>query len=227
MPVSGEASACLKRPFGRVLAYLDMLLRDHGLFRVLYQNLYALPGGLYRSSQPSPGQLRKYQRKLGLQSVVNLRGADSTLRYALEEDSCQALGLRLVNHRGILSRSAPEVKAIHETRAMFAGLAYPALIHCKSGADRAGFAAVLYRHFQLGESIQVALAELGWKYGHINASKTGILDFFFQEYLAANAQNPIEFMEWVENVYDRDALKARFKPQGWANFIVDTLLNRE
>ena len=36
-------------------------------------------------------------------------------------------------------------------RELFRTIEYPVLIHCKSGADRAGMMAVLYRHFHLGE----------------------------------------------------------------------------
>ena len=60
---------------GRVRAWLDMHLVDHGAIRAVYNNLYNLGGGMYRSSQPSPAQLRKYREKLGLRTVINLRGA--------------------------------------------------------------------------------------------------------------------------------------------------------
>jgi protein tyrosine/serine phosphatase len=211
----------------RFLAYLDLIFVDHGFFRVVYNNLYALPGGLYRCSQPSPGQIRKYHRKYGIKSIVNLRGADDSGRYALEETTCRELGITLINHRGILSRSAPEVDAIRATRDLFATMQYPALIHCKSGADRAGFTSVLYRHFHLGEPIDKALRELGWIYGHIKASKTGVLDAFFYDYLAYNARTPIDFMVWVETVYNREELRARFHAKGWADFVVDKVLDRE
>lgn len=204
-----------------------MLFVDHGIFRVVYNNRYELAGGLFRCSQPSPGQLRKYHERYGIKTVVNLRGADQTRRYALEEHACRQLGMTLVNHKGILSRSAPEVAAILATRDLFESMAYPAIVHCKSGADRAGFFAVLYRVIHLKEPVETALAELGWKFGHLKASKTGILDFFFETYLAYNAHTPIDFMSWVQTVYNRDELKAAFKPQGWANFIVDTVLHRE
>ncbi|HEX5127344.1 MAG TPA: tyrosine-protein phosphatase [Rhodocyclaceae bacterium] len=217
----------LSTTLGRSLAYLDMLFVDHGLFRVIYNNFHALPGGLYRCSQPSPGQIRKYHAKYGIKTIVNLRGADSTRRYALEEQTCRELGIALVNHKGILSRSAPDANVLRTTRDLFNRMEYPALIHCKSGADRAGFAAALYRHFRLGEPIENVLHELDWYYGHLKASKTGILDFFFASYLADNAKTPIDFMTWVETVYDRGMLKAQFRPKGWADFIVDKVLDRE
>ncbi|WP_254048230.1 dual specificity protein phosphatase family protein [Uliginosibacterium sp. TH139] len=212
---------------GRLLAYLDMLFVDHGIFRVIYNNLHALPGGLYRSSQPSPGQIRKYQRKLGIRTIINLRGADDSRRYALEAEECHRLGIRLIDFKGILSRSAPYAHVIKDAQTLFGEIEYPVLIHCKSGADRAGFAAALYRMFRQGEPIADAMRELSWKYGHLKGSKTGILDFFFEEYLIANAREPIEFFTWLDTVYDRDQLKAAFHTRGWADFLVDRVLHRE
>ncbi|MDB5814288.1 MAG: tyrosine protein phosphatase [Rhodocyclales bacterium] len=217
----------LHSPWRRFLAYLDMLFVDHGLFRVIYNNLHALPGGLYRCSQPSPGQIRKYQRKYGIKTIINLRGADDTLRYALQEDVCQELGIKLVNHKGILSRSAPETEVVLATQQLFDSIEYPALVHCKSGADRAGFASALYRLFRLHEQAAKAEHELDWTYGHLKGSKTGILDFFFEEYEAFNARQPTDFVTWLTQHYDRDALKAKFKVRGIADFVVDKLLRRE
>lgn len=212
---------------GRFLAYLDLLFVDHGLFRVFYNNLYALPGGLYRSSQPSPGQIRRYQRTLGIKTIINLRGADESGRYALQAEECRRLGIKLIDFKGILSRSAPYSEVTQAAQEMFASIEYPALIHCKSGADRAGFGAALYRLFRLNEPVQDAMQELSWKYGHFKGSKTGILDFFFEEYLRCNAREPIEFMTWLTTVYNRDQLKEAFHTRGWADFLVDKVLHRE
>jgi protein tyrosine/serine phosphatase len=212
---------------GRLLAYLDMLFVDHGLIRVIYNNLYALPGGLYRCSQPSPGQIRKYQQQYGIQTIINLRGADDSRRYALEAEECRRLGITLIDFKGILSRSAPEIDALLRAQEMLTQIKYPALIHCKSGADRAGFGAALYRMFRLGEPVAEAMRELSWEYGHFKGSKTGILDFFFDEYLAAHAAEPVDFMTWLNTSYNRDQLKEAFHTRGWADFLVDKVLHRE
>lgn len=214
-------------PFQRFLAYLDMLFVDHGIFRVIYNNFHALPGGLFRCSNPSPGQIRRYHRKYGIRTIINLRGADQTRRYALEEQICADLGIKLVNFKGILSRSAPRKEAIAEMREIFDQIEYPALLHCKSGADRAGFAAALYRIFRLHAPVALAIDELSWKYGHFRGSKTGILDQFFFDYLAVQAISRCEFVPWIEAVYDRDELSQRFHARGWADFLVDKILHRE
>lgn len=213
---------------GRLLAYLEMVFVDHGIFRLIYNNLYALPNGLYRCSQPSPGQIRKYHRKYGIRTIINLRGADESGRYALEAEECHRLGIQLVDFKGILSRSAPESEWLLKLRDLFNDIEYPALVHCKSGADRAGFAAAMYRICRLHEPVAEAKCELGWIYGHLRNSKTGILDMFFDQYLIAARQQPeLDFFTWLTTVYNRDQLKQAFHARGWADFLTDRVLHRE
>lgn len=217
----------IRSPWQRFLAWLDLILKDHGFFRTLYLNLHALPGGLYRSAQPSPNHLRRLHRKYGIRTVINLRGADDSGRYALEAETCAELGIKLIDHEGIRSRSAPEPDTVHATRTLYEQIEYPALVHCKSGADRAGFAAVLYRIFRRGDKVEDAMQELGLRYGHIKGSKTGILDFFFEDYLAKTAKQPRPLIDWMDQDYDRDDLKARFKTFALQDFVVDKVLGRE
>jgi protein tyrosine/serine phosphatase len=101
------------------------------------------------------------------------------------------------------------------------------LMHCKSGADRAGLMSVLYRHLHEGVPLSEAKKELSLRYGHIRQAHTGILDYFFERYLADNAVRPMSFFEWVDTVYDPDELKRTFQSKGWANRIVDSVLRRE
>jgi protein tyrosine/serine phosphatase len=211
---------------GRLRAWLDMHLVDHGAIRAIYSNFYDLGGGMYRSSQPSPAQLRKYQRKFGLRSVVNLRGDHGYGSYAMEKEACATLGITLHDVR-LYSRTPPEVEEVHAMDELFKSIEYPALLHCKSGADRAGIGAALYRILHLGHPVEEAMTELGWKYGHFKQAKTGVLDFFFATYVARNARSPIGFLEWVDTEYSRLELESRFHEEGWASLIVDKVLHRE
>ena len=216
----------ISTPTRRLFAWLDMHLVDHGCVRAVYNNFYDLGGGMYRSSQPSPRQIRKYQRRFGLRSIINLRGRHGYGSFFYEEETCRRLGIQLHNVK-LYSRTPPTVVEIHAMRELFAKLEYPALLHCKSGADRAGIAAALYRILHLGHPVAAAMKELGWKYGHFKRAKTGVLDFFFAQYLADNAREPMAFLDWVDNVYDEKALKSQFREEGWANLVVDKVLHRE
>ncbi|WP_254050905.1 tyrosine-protein phosphatase [Zoogloea sp. LCSB751] len=211
---------------GRVRAWFDMHLVDHGMIRAVYNNFYHLGGGMYRCSQPSPAQLAKYQQKYGIRSVVNLRGPHGYGSYALEKEACDKLGLMLHDVK-LYSRTAPEVEEVHAMDELFKSMEFPALLHCKSGADRAGLGSALYRILHLGHRVEDALAELNWRYGHFKGAKTGILDFFLASYVARNARAPIGFLEWVDTEYNREALEASFHEEGWSSLIVDKVLHRE
>ena len=215
------------KPFGRVHAYFDMHIVDHGLVREVYNNLYGLPGAMYRSSQPSPSQLARYQKKFGLRSVINLRGTHDYGSFFLEEEACQRLGLSLY-HTKLYSRTAPSIEEIHTMETLFKTIQYPALLHCKSGADRAGLGAALYQVIICNAPAKVAMRELHWKYGHFKNAKTGILDYFFEVFDAWKKNNPEgEFMTWVDTIYNEDQLNMNFKAGKLASWVVDDILHRE
>ena len=54
-----------------------------------------------------------------------------------------------------------------------------------------------------------------------------MLDYVFDRYLADNERHPMDFMEWVETVYDPDEIKASFRAKGWADRLVNSVLRRE
>ena len=58
----------------RRAAWWHFQLMDHAFLRGLWTNLDQIAPGVWRANQPSPRRLESYQRKLGLKSVVNLRG---------------------------------------------------------------------------------------------------------------------------------------------------------
>lgn len=75
--------------------------------------------------------------------------------------------------------------------------------------------------------MEEAIKQLSWRYGHIRQADTGVLDAFFERYIADNKLRPMPFFEWVETVYDPDELKSSFKANGMADRIVNTILRRE
>jgi hypothetical protein len=127
-----------------------------------------------------------------------------------------------------LERAALPVDRLAPTlAALFAELPEPLLIHCKSGADRTGLVAGIWLLLQ-GRPVQAALDQLHWRFGHLSASKTGILDAFFQDYAAFQARHGAKpFLAWLREDYDEDDLRARFRSKAWADRIVDGVLRRE
>jgi protein tyrosine/serine phosphatase len=215
----------LKRVAAKPASYLDMLFLDHGIFRVVYGNLHQLDANAWRAAQPAPHQIR-HAARLGVRTIVNLRGERPCGSYWLEQAACQRYGIKLVNYQ-VRSRAAPSLGELRGARDLFEQIEYPILMHCKSGADRAGLMSVLYRHLRGGVPIEQAIKELSLRYGHIRQADTGVLDAFFERYLADTRERPMAFFEWVETVYDPDELKQTFRANGLATRLVNSILRRE
>jgi len=124
-------------------------------------------------------------------------------------------------------REPPSRAQILQAKRLFETIKYPALMHCKSGADRAGAMAVLYKHFAMGAPIEDAMEQLSLKYLHVRQGKTGVIDFFFATYLAETKESGKLFLDWVEQDYDQAKVKASFLGEWWANILVDKILRRE
>ncbi len=209
----------------RAAAWRDSLFVDHAIFRTVWDNLAeVIPGRLYRANHPTPGRLARYAGRLGLRTLVNLRGHRQCGSDALSRDAAARLGLTHID-MAFESRGAPHRERILRFAGIYASMATPALMHCKSGADRAGLAAGLAILFEGGTAAQ-ALRQLSWRYGHFSRSPTGILDAFFIHY-ATVAEGRVPFLQWVERDYDEQALRATFRASGLSSFVNDRLLARE
>jgi protein tyrosine/serine phosphatase len=214
---------------GRRRAERDFWWADHAFLRARFQNAHQISPRMWRSNQPSPAQLAVWRDQHGIRTVVNLRGDNQASYTVLEKDACARLGLDLV-FLPTESRGGPHVDRLQRAREAFETMAYPALMHCKSGADRAGSMSVFYLHLIEGVPIATARQQLAARYLHVEAGKTGILGYFWDEW--ARAQPDVlahgrTFWDWLESDYDRDALKARFKPTAIGSWLSDTLLRRE
>ena len=216
----------LASPKGRKRAEADLIWADHGFLRARFSNFHWVePGVMARANQPSPQQVGRYAQ-LGIKTILNLRGASDTGYYALEREACERHGIAMLDAR-MFSREPPSREKVREAKAIFETIQYPALMHCKSGADRAGVMAVLYKHLKMGLPIEAAIEQLSLKYLHVRQGKTGMLDFFFATYLEETKANSKPFMAWVEEDYDQAAVKSAFMGEWWANILVDKILRRE
>jgi protein tyrosine/serine phosphatase len=216
----------LTTPGGRFKTYWDYNFKDHAFLRAWFQNAHWVSPELVRTNQPSPNQLKRWKDR-GVRTIINLRGGFDGSFYALERDACQKLGLNLIDFT-VTSRAVPSREKVKAAKEMFETLEYPALMHCKSGADRAGIMSVLYCHFRLGESIEQASRHLSLKYLHMEAGKTGVLDYVFDRYLQDAAPKGLTFMQWVESdAYDPVQIKAEFVAKWWGTIFTEGLLKRE
>lgn len=214
----------LTKPVNQRQAWLDMALVDHGFLRVAWRNLEEFAPGAWRSNQPSPSQLRRLARR-GLATIINLRGASNLGSYRLERMECEALGIEMIDAR-LFSRDPPTPEQVDALFDVFERARKPLLMHCKSGADRAGLGAALYLLWA-GETPQTAARQLSLRYLHVRQAKTGVLDAFIEDYANAYQATGIGFRDWLHTQYDRDALKARHEANRLGNLLVDRVLNRE
>lgn len=211
----------------RVMVWLNSIFIDHAFFRVIY-NLRSWVGGtLYRSGHPMPYQIRAAQRA-GIKSIISLRGTETHMgSNVLEWEACKSTGLHIV-HLPMGSREAPHKDALLGLAALFDSLPQPMLVHCKSGADRAGLASTLYLLLKQNAPYVEAIKQMEfWRHGHIKQAKTGALDHFFETYRQHHAAHGTSFRDWIEHHYDRAAVEQSFHASWWANQIVDRILRRE
>ena len=111
---------------------------------------------LYRGAQPREGGLRRLA-ELGVNTVINLRGADDRTRS--DEAEARALGLNYFNvplpkwgrpdDAGV--RRVLEIIDAPESGRVF--------VHCRDGVDRTGTVAAIYRITRDGWTTRDALAE--------------------------------------------------------------------
>jgi protein tyrosine phosphatase (PTP) superfamily phosphohydrolase (DUF442 family) len=226
---ANTVAANLPDPVRRVLeapvSYADMLLVDHGIFRLFYLNKHKISAEATRAAQPAPHDIRRLARE-GVRTIVNLRGERDCGAYRLERKACEAAGIEMVNFK-LFSRAAPDKATFKAAAKLLNTVTYPIAMHCKSGADRVGLMSVLYSHLRLGQPMEVAKQQLNWRYGHFSNADTGILDAVFDAYIAFNRKKPITFLDWVERHYNPTKVRAGFKPSGWVTLITGKLIGRE
>ncbi|HKS89095.1 MAG TPA: dual specificity protein phosphatase family protein [Stellaceae bacterium] len=159
-------------------AYSGVLIWD--------DNFHAVRAGvLYRSAQPSGADLRSAAQRHGIRSVLNLRGANPGSAW-YDEEIAASRALGLVHYDYALSaRRFVTGRQIGDLIAILRAAPKPLLIHCMSGADRAGLVAALYRYAVMGVSAADADRELSLVYGHFPylTSRTGAMDRSFWAYV--------------------------------------------
>ena len=207
-------------------AFITGVFKDHGCLREIYCNIRRVDGQMWRAAQPRPKHLR-WAKRQGIKTVLNLRGRrDNCGSYLVEREVCHELGLTLVGFP-IRSRSALEKPTVKAAVDLLLTLQYPVMMHCKSGADRTGFMSALYLFQTRNVPLEQAMDQLSLRYGHVRHAKTGVIDFFYEQYLSARANTGIGFLEWVEDEYDPRALDQRFKQNWAAGILIDKILRRE
>lgn len=210
---------------GRTVAWVDALFVDHAVFRLVWSNFApVIPGKVYRCNHPTPVRLARLTRRLGLRTLINLRGPTGNGSDALSREAAQRLGLAFFD-LALESRGAPHRERILRLHDIYCSMPGPALIHCKSGADRAGLAAGLILLFEARPASE-AMRQLSLRFGHVRQARTGILDAFFLRW-QREGEGRKPFLDWVREDYNEVALRRDFRANGLASFVNDWVLAHE
>lgn len=181
---------------------------DHAFLRTVWTNFYEIAPGVYRSNQPGHARLEKI-RDRGITTVLTLRGKSEAAHYLTEAQSCRKLGLTL-EATSLHARSAATREELLALLDLFDRIERPFVMHCKSGADRAGLASAIWLMVKEGKPVHEARKMLGPKYWHFPHTKVGVLDYMLDCYAARLKRGPISFREWVETEYDWNQIQTGF-----------------
>lgn len=155
-------------------------------------NLHTVEQGVvYRSAQLSREDLSALVKRLGIRSVVNLRGENLGERwYDDEVQAASELGFTLINYR-MSAAKVLTVAQMKELSLMLQGAPKPLLIHCRAGADRTGLASALYC-VEEGMSLDSVRRQLSPFYGHFPVvyGESIAMDVSLSLYLGSKSTSP-------------------------------------
>ena len=212
----------LSTPERRRRARIYNLWFDHEILRVYWHNFMQIAPGVYRSNNPTRTRFAR-MKDMGIRSVLNLRGNAGAAHYLTEKEICADLGLILVDCN-LHARTAASREEILRVIEAFRSIERPFVMHCKSGADRAGFASAIYLMVIEGRPVAEAQKMLSPRFVHFRFTKTGVLDHILDLYAARQAQGAIGFEDWVREEYDPAAAQASFDATGTMDRIRGRLL---
>ena len=135
---------------------------------IQYQNNFntVTEGKLYRSAQLTKNELGRAIQEHGIRSILNLRGGHPGQNWYDDEVAVsEALGVAHYDY-GLSAYRLVSTKQIDEILDIIRNAPKPLLVHCKSGADRAGLISALYRFEAEGANAAEADRQLSLAFGH-------------------------------------------------------------
>jgi protein tyrosine/serine phosphatase len=204
----------------RLKEVFKILTEEHNFINLFWSNFHEVDKGVYRSAQILPWRLEKLIKKYNIKTIINLRGNNKNYLYQKEKEICEKLGVDYYTV-ALLSRAPERIrkKDLEKLIYLLKNAKKPILFHCKAGADRSGFVAVLWHILQGRDKNEAIKKELSLKYGYLDFSKAGKIKKVFEEYPEGE-----DFLEWFDK--NRDKFKD-FSGSKIGNIIADKILKRE
>ena len=162
-----------------------------------------VPGQIYRSSQPSPGEVRTWADRYHVRTIVDLRG-DTADAVKAELVEAKKLNLSVV----VFAFSAGRLPSREELLRLIDTLETadrPIVLHCQYGVDRTGAASAIAALVVGRAGLNEALNQLAWF--RTNKQATHISDLLgqYRNYCRTanvNGDDPATFKTWARDVYD-------------------------
>ena len=198
---------------------IKILKEEHNFINLFWFNFHKVDEGIYRSAQLTPWRLKKIIKKYNIKTIINLRGNNKNYMYQKEKEICKKMGVDYFTI-SLSSRNPSKIKKEELKKLIYIlkNAKKPLLFHCKAGADRTGFTAVLWHVINKKDKNWAIKKELKLKYGYISFSKAGIVKEIFKKY-----PEDKDFIEWFEE----NKNNFKFKGNKIINFIYDKILKRE
>lgn len=148
-----------------LLAVVGLPLSFYGLLHVNHNRHEVVPGLLYRSAQLPAAEFVGLAKRVGLRTVINLRGENAGRDWYDEQHRAAGeLGVDFINYRMSASRELT-VAQMTELAQILRQAPKPLLIHCGSGSDRTGLACALFL-LEAGHPPEAVAYQLSLRFGH-------------------------------------------------------------
>jgi protein tyrosine/serine phosphatase len=115
-----------------------------------------VPGKIYRSGQPSQGQLDEWMQRYGFRAILSLRfGIPPYEKELAERNGVKLYHFPFSATTGLREGQWEEIRTILTDESNL-----PVLVHCHGGGDRSGIVTALYRVEIQGWPLDKALKEM-------------------------------------------------------------------
>lgn len=168
-------------------------------------------GEVYRSAQLSPATLEAYIRAYRIRTVINLRGENFDDEWYHREIETTVRAGAVFEDVGLWAYSPPPPGELIRLVDFLEHAETPILVHCHTGADRAGLASVLALLLRTDTSLSQAHGQLTLYYGHNRWGKAACHDRLldrYEEWLQATGKphSPDMLRHWVRHLYDPERI---------------------
>jgi undecaprenyl-diphosphatase len=180
--------------------------------------LEVVPGQIWRSAQPSPHEMDEFISRLGLQTVLNLRGDGGESDWLEEQEAVTtARGVELHTVR-LSAKTMPPAHLLRKIVEVLETAPRPLLFHCKGGVERSGLVGAV-AVLLAGGTLEEARAEFAPSKGYIQLVSGSELPRVLDDYESWLAAEGIphsrdRFRAWIATDYHPYFYRASIAPTG-------------